>query len=237
MLHQVSKRVLLLISGGLLLSGAALAQAGPWLVIDADGTPLTPGTLLTEQQKVTLAEGARLTLLAEDGETLKLDGPYSGVPGQKNTAGGDGKNLAAIASLLQGHSKPATALGVLRSSSRKTPPPGAVDVDRSGKQCLSRDPVVLWRGNATTQESMTLTDASGKMLANLTWPMGEAELTVPTDYFQDGQSYQIQHGSRKASWQVRKASRSMDNLVATAAWMAESGCQAQALAVLQELKD
>ncbi|MDQ5908553.1 MAG: hypothetical protein QG599_644 [Pseudomonadota bacterium] len=237
MLNQICRRVLLLVSGGLLLSGASLAQAGQWLVIDAEGTTLTPGTLLTEQQKVALSEGARLTLLAENGETLKLDGPYSGVPGQKSAAGSDGKNLAAIASLLQGHSKPTTTLGVLRSGSRRTAPPGAVDVDRPGKQCLSRDPVVLWRGNATTQESMTLMDASGKMLANLPWPMGEAELTVPADYFQDGQSYQIQHGSRQASWQVRKASQSMDNLVATAAWMADSGCQAQALAVLQELKD
>ncbi len=236
MLNQVCKRVMLLTVGGVFLSGAALAEAGQWLVIDAEGTTLAVGTLLTDQQKVTLSEGARLTLLAENGETLKLNGPYSAVPSEKNPAGGDGKNLTAIASLLQGHSKPTTTLGVLRGS-RKAPPPGSVDVDRSGKQCLGSDPVVLWRGSATTQESMTLTDASGKTLANLPWPMGEAQLTVPVDYFTDGQSYQIQHGTRKVSWQVRKAVQPMDNPAAIAAWMAENGCQTQALAVLQELKD
>lgn len=235
MLKQVFKGTLaLLVSGGLLM-GAPLAEAGQWLVIDAKGAALKPGTLLVEQQQVTLADGAQLTLLADDGQTLKLVGPYSGVPGQEGATRGKGKNLVVIASLLQGHSQPASTLGALRASSRKTPPAGAVDVDQSGKQCLSSDPVVLWRGNATAQESVTLADAWGKALVSLMWPMGEAQLAVPAHYFNNDQNYWIQRGSRKVQLQVRKAAQPVDNPAALAAWMAESGCQAQALSVLRNL--
>lgn len=235
MLNQVFKGALALLVSGVLLTGAPLAEAGQWLVIDVEGATLAPGTLLVEQQKVTLADGARLTLLADDGQTLKLVGPYSGIPEQKSATSGTGKNLIVIASLLQGHSQPASTLGALRTSSQKAPPAGAVDVDRSGKQCLSSDPVVLWRGNAMAQESVTLTDAWGKTLTSLIWPMGEAQLAVPAHYFNDGQGYRIQRGNHKVQLQVRKAAQPVDNPAALAAWMAESGCQAQALSVLRNL--
>lgn len=237
MLKQIRRGLLLLAGGGLLL-GATLAEAGQWVVIDATGTKLTPGTLLTEKQKVTLAEGERLTLLADDGQTLKLTGPYSGVPGEKGSAGGGGKNLVAIASLLQGHSQPASSLGALRAVSRKTPPPGAVEVDRSGPRCLATDPVMFWRSNATAQEAVMLTDAGGKTLASLSWPMGEAQLAVAAEYFADGQTYWIQRRSAPAvKLEVRKAAQLVENPAELAAWMAESGCQAQALSVLQDLRD
>jgi hypothetical protein len=235
MLNQLFKRALALLIGAVWLGGAPLAEAGQWLVIDAEGTTLAPGTLLVEQQKVALADGARLTLLADDGQTLKLVGPYSGIPEQKSTTSGTGKNLVVIASLLQGHSQPASTLGAFRTSSRRTPPAGAVDVDRSGKQCLINDPVVLWRGNAMAQESVTLTDAWNKTLISLIWPMGEEQLAIPARYFNDGQDYRIQRGNRKVQLQVHKAAQPTDNPAALAAWMAESGCQAQALSVLQDL--
>ena len=236
MLNLIFKRALALLMGGCLLMGASLAEAGQWLVIDAEGTTLAPGTLLVEQQEVILAERARLTLLSNDGQTLKLAGPYSGIPEQKSAANWKEKNLVALVSLLQGHSQPASALGGLRASSRKTPPAGAVDVDRSGKQCLSSDPVVLWRGNAISQESIILTDARGKTLDSRTWPMGEAQLNVPAYHFSDGQDYWIQRrGSTAVKFQVHKIAQQMDNPVALATWMAENGCQAQALNVLKNL--
>lgn len=235
MLNQIFKGVLALVAGVGLLSGAPLAEASQWLVIHVDGAALTPGTLLMEQQRVTLTDGALLTLLADDGQVLKLTGPYSGIPGQKSSTRGKEKDLVVIASLLQGHSQPTSTLGALRRVSRKGAPPRAVDVDRSGQQCLSSDPVVLWRSNATTQESVRISDTLGKTLISLMWPIGEAQLEVPADYFNDGQGYRIQRGNYAVKLQIRKAAQPLDNTAALTAWMAESGCQTQALSILRDL--
>ncbi|HSA46904.1 MAG TPA: hypothetical protein P5552_10430, partial [Candidatus Competibacteraceae bacterium] len=100
--------------GLIALVGPALVEAGQWVVIAAEQSTLQPGTLVPGDKPLKLAEGAQLVLLAEDGKTLKLTGPYSGVPSGRSKGGGESSNLNAIANLLQGHQQATSTLGVMR---------------------------------------------------------------------------------------------------------------------------
>jgi hypothetical protein len=93
-----------LATGALLLGIPALSTAGTWVVIAAEQASFQPGDLLDDSKSVTLADGARLTLLAETGKTIKVSGPYSGIPGSEGAAASQkNADLKVIANLLQGH--------------------------------------------------------------------------------------------------------------------------------------
>ena len=215
------------------LSMAPLAIAGQWVVIAAEQTTLQPGAIVDGDQPLKLAQGARLTLLADNGKTLKLSGPYTGAPGNGSAPGAPTDNLTAIASLLQGHQQSASTLGVMRGNDSRPPPTGdLISVDQSGERCLSSDPVVLWRSNAAIAEQVTLTDAQGTSLANFTWPANTAQWSAPGRYFEDGKTYLLQRPDKSVSLRVHKTTAKPDNPAALAAWMAKNGCKAQALIVV-----
>lgn len=224
---------LMAMAGLALLGAAPLVEAGQWVVITAEQTSVQPGALLDGGKPLKLAEGAKLTLLAEDGKTLTLTGPYSGAPGDGTPAGAPTGNLTAIASLLQGHQQSTSTLGVMRSGNSRVPATAdLISVDSSGERCLSHDPVILWRSNTTQTEQIALVDAKGVSLASFAWPAGEAQLPVPARYFEDGKSYLVQRSDKPISLQVHKAATMPNNPAALAAWMATNGCKAQALIVL-----
>lgn len=226
--------------GMALFAGSPPVNAERWVVIDAENTPLSPGALVENGQPVTLAEGARLTLLTEEGQTLKLTGPYSDVPGGSAAASTAGKNLTIIAQLLQGHQQVNTVLGGSRGESWPEPPdvPSAadlIDADHSGEHCLSRDPVVLWRQNPAALETVTLTDAEGRPLAHWMWPASAAQLAVPGHLFANGQHYRLLRGVRLVELYVHKTPPLLNQPAALAAWMADHGCKTQALILLKGL--
>lgn len=228
---------LMAMAGLALLGASPLVEAGQWVVVVAEQTTMQPGAMLDGSKPIKLAEGAKLTLLAEDGKTLTLTGPYSGAPGDGTAAGAPTGNLTAIASLLQGHQQATSTLGVMRGNNAKVPATAdLINVDSSGERCLSADPVVLWRSNATQAEQIALVDAKGAPLANFTWPAGEAQLPVPGRYFEDAKSYLVQRADKPISLKVHKAATLPNNPAALAAWMAKSGCKAQALIVLGGLQ-
>lgn len=106
-----------LATGALLLTIPALSTAGTWVVVAAEQASFQPGDLLDDSKSVTLADGARLTLLAETGKTIKVSGPYSGIPGSEGAAASQkNADLKVIANLLQGHQQKNTVLGVVRST-------------------------------------------------------------------------------------------------------------------------
>ncbi|MDS4042243.1 MAG: hypothetical protein RKP20_13805 [Candidatus Competibacter sp.] len=227
-------KILMVLAGLVLLAESPPVAAQQWVVVAAEGVSLQPGTLLDGKRPVKLAEGARLTLLAEDGKTLKLTGPYAGTPEKSGDATDvRGENLTVIAGLLQGQQQSTSMLGAMRgNAARLAPTADLIDMDNPGARCLYGDPVVLWRGNPAASEQVTLADAQGARLASFTWPTGEARLAVPDRYFENGKSYLLQRTSRPVTLEVRKSPSLPDNPAALVAWMASNGCKAQALSVL-----
>ncbi len=229
------RKISRLLAAGVLLTGASLAVAAPWVVVTAERTSYKSGALLDDKTPIKLGEGAQLTLLAEDGKTLKLAGPYAGVPGNSGDKGAQTNNLTAIASLLQGHRQSTSTLGVMRSFGSDAASPDPIEVDKSGEHCLISDPVVLLRDNIAKTEEIALVDEQGATLATFTWPARQAELLVPARYFQDGKRYRLQRGDKPVSLLVHKAATTPINPAALAAWMVKQGCEAQAMGVLSKL--
>lgn len=232
-------RIWIALVGLVLLGVAPLVEAGQWVVIAAEQSALQPGTLVPGDKPLKLAEGAQLVLLAEDGKTLKLTGPYSGVPNGRSKGGGENSNLNAIANLLQGHQQATSTLGVMRGGSlQELPTTNLVSVDNAGERCLTGDPVVLWRGNTFSSEQVTLVaEAGGKSLTSFTWPAGEARWSMPARYFEDGKSYLLQRPGQLIQLHIHKTAAPLDNPAALVGWMAKSGCKAQALSVLAKLAE
>ncbi|MDG4552958.1 MAG: hypothetical protein P9E24_01715 [Candidatus Competibacter sp.] len=236
---------------GLVLSLGASppVEAGQWVVIAAEQSSLRKGALLDSKQPVKLAEGAQLTLLAEDGKTLKLIGPYSGVPDSGGSKGEESSNLEAISRLLRGHRESASTLGVMRGGSslgvmrggglRDASTTNLINVDHSGDHCLTGETVVLWRGGIAHSEQVTLlADAHGTPpLASFTWPASEARWPLSSGSFEDGKSYLLQRSGQSIRLRIHKRMEPAANPAALAGWMANNGCKAQALSVLATLAE
>ena len=74
-------------------------------------------------------------------------------------------------------------------------------------------------------------------LARFTWPVGEARWSIPSRSFEDGKNYLLQRPGQSIRLRIHKTAAPLDNPAALAAWMARSGCKAQALSVLAKLAE
>lgn len=224
-----------LLAGGWFFLASTLASAAHWVVVSADQCPLQAGSLVDGTKPIKLATGAQVTLLSENGKTLKLTGPYTGIPAGDEGKGAGSNDLQAIANLLQGHRQSASTLGVMRGFDGNDGALPPIDADTSGVRCLSTDPVVFGRDKIAKAEEVKLIDDQGNSIATFTWPARQAELPVPASHFVDGKRYLLQRGDREIRLLVHKATDPTVNPTALAAWMARKGCDGQALALLQGL--
>src|SRR4051794_30075418 len=123
----VSVRVRCLMVGLLALVASTAARADMLVVVDARGGALQPGQSIDAQTPITLQAGQRVTLIASNGATIKLSGPFEGVPDpQGQRAGGVVDSLRKLASQpVQGTS----TLGTVRAATSEQPTqPWLIDV-------------------------------------------------------------------------------------------------------------
>ena len=69
-----------------LLCGVVLARgalAGQFVVIASDDPALKRGCIVTDASPITVAAGSMVTLLSEQGRSIRLQGPFSGRPAGK----------------------------------------------------------------------------------------------------------------------------------------------------------
>ena len=105
-------------------------RAAELVVIEATGTALKAGQSIDGSKPLVLKEGEQVSLVAEDGNVLKLRGPYDKAP---DTAGTGGMEVSkALAALVSGQR---SEYGVMRSKvdMANLPRPWVVDVTHSGK--------------------------------------------------------------------------------------------------------
>ena len=76
---------------GAVLFGAALSlgalTAGPaaasdFVILESNVSAIVPGSVIPASQKVSLSGGETLVMIAADGSTRSVDGPYSGALGE-----------------------------------------------------------------------------------------------------------------------------------------------------------
>lgn len=223
---------------GLLALAPLAAHADSLVVADARGVALQPGQSVDAATPIKLAQGQRVTLIASNGATIKLSGPFEGVPDPNNTRGASvADSLLRLASQSgQGTS----TLGTVRNAGVDAPAdPWLVDVSGSGHRCLPQGgPVVFWRPPATAELTMEIAPSDRAWNAQAKWPANTDRLAMPPNFpAQDEQGYVIAVGTAATATITLHL---MPPTIATdamkAAWMVEKNCIGQARVLVGSLK-
>lgn len=214
----------------LVLLLAAPAHAASLVVVEAKGSDLTPGATIDDKASVTLADGARLVLIGEDGSQVTLRGPFKGTP----ASAGQGATQQ-LAGLLSARGADTTSLGAVRDAGAPGPLPEAwvVDPAVSGAACVKPgQEVVLWRADAAKPASLTLMPADRAWTANAEWPAGEARLALPELPIADGGTllFELDGAASAVTFHLLPAAVSAPKMAA--GWMAAKQCDRQARALL-----
>lgn len=224
-------------------AGPAMAEG--LVVFSAQGIDLKPGDVVDGDQPFTLKAGQSATLIAANGRIFRLSGPHDGLPDPQG--GGNQPGMAeALKSLLVSSHAQESALGVTRSSPAIgdtlrggwVPEPWLVDVTRSGNHCLREgQPVVFWRPDNERTEPVRVRIGHTIWSANTHWPAGTNRLAPPREMpVLDGEVYRVQTGMDRSMSRLHVIPATVQAPAASAAWMAEKGCDAQAQALLRTLQ-
>jgi len=220
-----------------LVTGAARCFAGQLVVVEARGIGLQPGAALDDGKPVVLQEGQHLTLIAANGVTLKLDGPYNQVPEVPQS--GDVIQLAINALVTQQGAR--SEIGATRAGRTTTvlPDPWLIDVSQSGTVCLleGQQPI-FWRPSAAVAAEMSVWPTDRSWRAHATWPAGSDRLLIPeTLPVHGGATYLISlNGSEQVAVTVSLVPANLSSIPMRAAWMAHQRCEAQAEALLRQAR-
>lgn len=222
----------------------ANVKAGELAVIESNVEALPAGKIVNTSDVLSLDGGAVVKLIAETGEIIDLEGPYSGLPAS-NVVPGKSALIGQIAALF-GDDADESAVGATRSLGPDTgsepPDPWWLDLNTEGAQCVApQGTVTLWRARTSPGERLTLWRTrdgieSGK---TLTWTIGDATLSWPSDVvIADSEVFQIYTvtNDRTRRWTMHRIPASVSTGIERAAWMSEKGCKRQARALVLSLE-
>jgi hypothetical protein len=221
---------------GLLIGVPALAGANELVVVEAKGVALAPGAKVDGTKVLALAAGQRVTLIASDGRTVKLRGPYEEAPAP--AAGQVASMGDALKNLMNQRGSGTAQLGVVRAAgdAAELPEPWVVDVGRSGARCLQASGVpVLWGPKFAANAELAIEPADRSWRAKGTWPAETDRLALAGRIpLVDGGSYVFDVGGNPANVTIHRMPAGFVDPVLQAAWMIEKGCEDQARALVRE---
>lgn len=220
-----------------------MAKEASFIVLQAKNAPasLAEGMLIPGKGEIEVPAGAEITLMGEDGTTLKLVGhtvhSFQSAPTEKTGSGA----LKRLSGWIKGKRKQTTKLGAFRKPGgkngvRQIPPgPWLVDSQASGKWCVRSTGQKFWKPG--TPEAMPVSiEPRGKPAIETTWPGSEETLDIPPGILTDGQRLKLRVGQKSVRLTLFIAPQSLEDRASTLAWLAEKGCRKQALALIEEFE-
>ncbi len=228
------------------ISLTAIAAAGAaegameMVVVHVEGAPFKRGTVIDGSRALRLQAGWVVTLVGSDGSFVTLKGPSETRPARKKRSPKtDSKIVEALGALLGADERSTAALGVVRSASARSnaplPDAWAVNVERSGVRCIAPDVAVLWRSDTRRDAPLSIRRVGGTRTARAVWPRGQELLPLNGKVFRDSHDYAVTVDGRLVKITVNVMPSGLDSAVEQAAWMARSGCQAQAIALIDRI--
>lgn len=215
---------------------AGPVRANELVVVEAKGVDLAPGAKVDGTKVLQLAAGQRVTLIAADGRTVKLRGPYEEAPAP--AAGQVASMGDALKNLMNQRGSGTAQLGVVRAAGDavELPEPWVVDVGRSGARCLRADTTpVLWGPRFAAVTDLAIEPADRSWRARGQWPAETDRLALNARIpFADGGSYVFDIGGNPANVTFWRMPAGFADPVVQAAWMIEKGCEDQARALVRE---
>jgi len=217
------------------------ASAGQLVVVESTTPGLGPGQILDGLKPLTLAAGARVTVIAEDGRIRSLVGPFSGVPDPSDPPPAERSLVASLSRLIVGPSRE-MVLGTLRANISPDPlDPWAVNVFRSGIHCVVEGSVPrLWRPDSKRAVTlgMKMLPYGAKVASN--WPAGVATIDWPKGLIlKDGSEYLVKRGKGLTATKVnmRLVPEDLPTDAHRIMLMADRGCIRQARRLLHDLME
>lgn len=223
---------------GLVAMGPGVAAE--LLVLSSTAPDIEAGEMLDGAMSLTLPAGTKVTLVAQDGQTVILEGPFEGAPSSGGGAGDPGL-LTKLSALVGGPSQDASAIGAVRSAGGSAPnDPWVVNISRSGHHCVrSGGRPELWRPGADQAGTLSLKRLSPAKRTKTTWPRGQATLPWPERMsLTDGATYmaRLRGGSTAKRLVMHVVPADLPTDVHRAVWMSDAGCVGQARRLLATLK-
>jgi len=210
-------------------------RAAEFVVIEATGVALKPGETIDGSKPLVLKEGEQVSLVAEDGNVLKLRGPYDRAPDSGSDSGVSVSK--ALAALVSGQR---SEYGVIRSKvdTVDLPNPWVVDVTHSGKVCLrSGERLVFWRPDGSRDVTLTVMPVDRSWRAQAAWSQGASELEAPSGFpLKEHRTYLFSMGGRTSALTLLAVPDTLSNDHMRAAWMLEMNCVAQTKALLSAMR-
>lgn len=216
--------------------------AQDFIVFKSKGGQFPPGMVVSSGDKIQLGVGEYLKIIAPSGKMVKVQGPYNEPLGNmaKMTQKGISDTLKALVSAQQKHTKD---MGVTRDSSgiiqaaRKigwVPEPWVVNISYNGDKCVKEgEKVRFWRAeeqNLKLKISMAKEFEAVKVLNK-----GESYINAPENLpIMDGAKYQFEYGDKLTQSTIHLIPNSVTDKTILASWLKESGCRAQAVALLSQ---
>lgn len=234
---KLSQRLSLAILGAAFLGSAFAvpAYAVDLVVAEARGIGYHPGETLDAAKPLVLKEGQHVTLIAPNGATLKLDGPYNKAPASDPE---QGMNLQTkLAALVTQRQARLGEVGTTRGTAPvKLPDAWLLDATHTGNVCLlDGHQAVFYRADAAREATLAVMPSDRSWKAKTQWPAGHERLPVSaTDVpLHGGATYFVSLDKNETAMTVNAIPDVLSNDSMRASWMAEKGCEAQAEALLQ----
>lgn len=228
---------LLRFMGGLVLCTVFAAAPPMCRVAMADDVVLlastvpgyVPGMVVSFTDRLSLPEGAAITLLFRTGQILRLVGPFEGTLEQQQ-AKAAGDNIAELAGMFRAHGVDATVIGGTRSFGHA---PDRLDIEdveidpqHSGTYCLQPSTSV-WIGRPTENTPYVLRRLGSNR--TIQWPSGAERIEWPGDVpIEDNSQFDIGTDSAvRATVTFRAMPTSASSVQAEVADAILAGCRDQ----------
>ena len=220
-----------------LIAASGAASAAPLIIMDAHGVPLRPGQQIDDARTLDLNAGQSVTLIAANGDTLKLRGPYHQKP--MTRASGGGTLTIALSSLLVRSGVRASDIGAVRGGKAvQLPEPWVIDVSHPGTRCVREGkPIVFWRAHGDQAGELAIAPVNRAWRLTAPWPQGVDRLAAPRELPLVGRAtYVVDIGDGPVAITLLVIPMSFDNDRMQAAWMFEKSCNLQAETLAQTLR-
>lgn len=219
-----------------------LAQAAPVVVLMSTSGDLKPGDVRDSGEVISLSAGQTVMLNDATGQTRQLDGPYNGPLGGSSSGGSDASVVESLARLVAKRADNQSKVGAIRGDGGQASDPSLISVAQFGPQCLeATSDLVLWRPKPQPAPMrMQIMDLETGASAEVTWEPADRTLPWPAAAFgQDGGRYWVfwpDHETTQKSTEIQlHITQPLANPAERAAWMDRTGCERQALIVVEKM--
>ncbi len=215
----------------------ALAQS--LIVLESSLPNYALGAEVSADAALNLPDKSRLVLVAEDGRSVVLTGPFQGNAKSKMAAGGGGNKAfsTALASLVRSAQEETSSVGAVRAAGIGTRDEALmVNLSESGDYCVAEPAkLMITRYKHETAPKISITVVADSSEVQIAWPSGTDRTAWPIPAkVEDGARFIVSQDGKDSRTLITlvKVSGNYPTVAHEAVEMANAGCAEQARMLL-----